>query len=53
MDMADRKTASVRVGRWLAMSEPLSLPRIDHQISRRSLLRGGVAAAALAALPSC
>src|SRR5487761_740342 len=35
------------------MSEHLSLPRIDHQISRRSLLRGGVAAAALAALPSC
>jgi TAT (twin-arginine translocation) pathway signal sequence len=35
------------------MSEHLSLPRTDHQISRRSLLRGGVAAAALAALPSC
>src|SRR6266851_7201957 len=35
------------------MSEHLSLPRIDHQISRRSLLRGGVAAAALTALPSC
>src|ERR1700724_224724 len=35
------------------MSEHLSLPRIDNQISRRSLLRGGVAAAALAALTSC
>src|SRR5258708_402687 len=35
------------------MSEHLSLPRTDHQLSRRSLLRGGVAAAALAALPSC
>src|SRR6266568_4275599 len=35
------------------MSQHLSLPRIDHQISRRSLLHGGVAAAALAALPSC
>src|SRR5260370_1660805 len=35
------------------MSEHQSLPRTDHQISRRSLLRGGVAATALAALPSC
>jgi hypothetical protein len=35
------------------MSEHLWLPRIDHQISRRSLVRGGVAAAALAALTSC
>jgi hypothetical protein len=31
----------------------LLLPRIDDPISRRSLLRGGVAAALLAALPSC
>jgi hypothetical protein len=35
------------------MNEHLSLPRIDHPISRRSLLSGGVAAAALAALSSC
>src|SRR5258708_12054324 len=35
------------------MSELVSLPRTDHQLSRRTLLRGGVAAAALAALPSC
>src|SRR6266567_114337 len=35
------------------MSEHQSLPRTDHQISRRSLLLGGVAATALAALPSC
>jgi hypothetical protein len=35
------------------MSEHQSLPPTDHQISRRSLLRGGVAATALAALPSC
>jgi hypothetical protein len=35
------------------MNEHLCLPRIGHWISRRSLLRGGVAAAALAALPSC
>jgi len=35
------------------MSEHPSLLRIDDLISRRSLLRGGVAAAALAALPSC
>jgi TAT (twin-arginine translocation) pathway signal sequence len=35
------------------MSEHLSLPRIDHQISRRTLFRGGAAAAALAVLPSC
>ena len=35
------------------MSEHLWPPRIDGQISRRSLLGGGVAAAALAALPSC
>jgi hypothetical protein len=34
------------------MSEHLRLPRIDP-ISRRTLLRGGVATAALAALPSC
>jgi hypothetical protein len=31
----------------------LSLPRIDDLVSRRSLLRGGVGAAALAALSSC
>ena len=35
------------------MSEHLFLPRTDHQISRRGLLRGGVAAAALVALSSC
>jgi hypothetical protein len=35
------------------MSEHPSLLRIDDLISRRSLLRGGMAAAALAALPSC
>ena len=35
------------------MSEQLFLPRIDDSISRRSLLRGGAAAAALAALPAC
>jgi hypothetical protein len=35
------------------MSEHPSLLRIDDLISRRSLLRGGVAVAALAALPSC
>jgi hypothetical protein len=35
------------------MSEHPSLLRIDDLISRRSLLRGGVAAAALTALPSC
>lgn len=34
------------------MSEHLS-PPFNHRISRRSLLRGGVAATALAALPSC
>jgi TAT (twin-arginine translocation) pathway signal sequence len=31
----------------------LSLPRIDDLVSRRSLLRGGAGAAALAALSSC
>jgi hypothetical protein len=36
-----------------AMSEQLSPPRIDDPLSRRNLLRGGVAAAALAALSSC
>jgi hypothetical protein len=35
------------------MSEHPSLPRSDDLISRRSLIRGGVAVAALAALPSC
>jgi hypothetical protein len=35
------------------MSEHPSLLRTDDLISRRSLLRGGVAVAALAALPSC
>src|SRR5260370_10566829 len=35
------------------MSEHRSLPRTDHQISRRSLLLGGVTEPALAALPSC
>ena len=40
-------------GLWQAMSEHPSLLRIDDLISRRSLLRGGVAVAALAALPSC
>ncbi len=35
------------------MSERLVQLLIDHQISRRSLLRGAVAAATLAALPSC
>ncbi|HWE14131.1 MAG TPA: sialidase family protein, partial [Solirubrobacteraceae bacterium] len=35
------------------MNEHLSLPRIDHPISRRGLLSGGVGAAALAALSSC
>ncbi len=35
------------------MSDQFSLPRIDDLISRRSLLRGGTATAALAALPSC
>ncbi len=35
------------------MSKQLSLPRIDDLVSRRSLLRGGVGAAALAALSSC
>jgi hypothetical protein len=35
------------------MSEQLPLPRIDDPISRRSLFRGGLAAAALAALSSC
>ncbi len=35
------------------MSEHLSPPRNDRQISRRSLLGAGVAATALAALPSC
>jgi hypothetical protein len=35
------------------MNEHLSLPRIDDPLSRRTLLRGGAAAAALAALSSC
>jgi hypothetical protein len=35
------------------MSGKLSLPPIDDRISRRSLLRAGVAAAALAALSGC
>jgi hypothetical protein len=35
------------------MSEPLSLPRIDDPISRRSLFRGGLAAAVLATLSAC
>jgi hypothetical protein len=35
------------------MSGQFSLPVIGDPISRRSLLRGGAAAAALAALPSC
>jgi len=35
------------------MSDRFSLPGIDDPISRRRLLRGGAAAAALAALPSC
>jgi hypothetical protein len=35
------------------MSEHFSLPRIDEAISRRSLLRGGAAAAAMVALPAC
>ena len=35
------------------MSDAFSLPRIDDLISRRSLLRGGAAVAALMALPSC
>ena len=35
------------------MNDQFSLPRIDDFISRRSLLRGGAAAVALAALPSC
>jgi hypothetical protein len=35
------------------MSEHLWLPRTGYQISRRSLFRGGLAATALVALPSC
>ena len=35
------------------MSDRFSLPRVDDVISRRSLLRGGAAAVALATLPSC
>lgn len=35
------------------MSEHPALPRTSDPISRRSLLRGGAAVAALAALPSC
>ncbi len=35
------------------MSDQFSLPPTDGLISRRSLLRGGVAATALAALSSC
>jgi hypothetical protein len=35
------------------MSRQLPVPRIDDPISRRSLLRGGLAAATLAALSSC
>jgi hypothetical protein len=35
------------------MRDEFSLPRIDELISRRSLLRGGAAAAALTALPAC
>src|SRR5262249_2727757 len=38
---------------WRKMSDAVSLPRIDDWISRRSLLRGGAAVAALMALPSC
>src|SRR5262249_58479846 len=38
---------------WRKMSDAFSLPRIDDLISRRSLLRGGAAVAALMALPSC
>jgi TAT (twin-arginine translocation) pathway signal sequence len=39
--------------RWRMMSDRFSLPRVDDVISRRSLLRGGAAAVALATLPSC
>jgi hypothetical protein len=39
--------------RRMTAIEQLSLPRIDDLISRRSLLRGGAAAAALTALSSC
>ena len=35
------------------MHDDLSRSRLDAQISRRSLLRGGLAAAALTGLPSC